>query len=74
MRLLTGEDPNFDPASHDNAPAHSALGVQKLLAKYLIKKLRHMPYSPDLAACDFCLVPKLKSALKGFRISDSLNF
>jgi len=64
VRLFIGKDPKFDPASHDKAPAHSALGVRKLLAKYLINKLRHMPNSPDLAPCDFCLVPKLKIALK----------
>jgi hypothetical protein len=30
----------------------------------------HKPYSPDLAPCDFCLFPKLKTALKGHRFSD----
>ena len=28
-----------------------------------IKTVRHRPYSPDLAPCDFCLFPKLT----GFR-------
>jgi hypothetical protein len=27
----------------------------------------HPPYSPDLAACDFALFPKLKMKLKGRR-------
>ena len=27
----------------------------------------HPPYSPDLAACDFCLFPKLKEKLRGCR-------
>jgi histone-lysine N-methyltransferase SETMAR len=30
----------------------------------------HPPYSPDLAPADFCLIPKLKSVLKGTRFSD----
>ena len=25
-----------------------------------IKTVRHTPYSPDLAPCDFCLYPKLR--------------
>ena len=25
-----------------------------------IKTVRHLPYSPDLAPCDFCLFPKLR--------------
>ena len=25
-----------------------------------IKTVRHPPYSPDLASCDFCLFPKLR--------------
>ena len=32
-----------------------------------IKTVPHTPYSPDLAPCDFCLFPKLKEKLKGFR-------
>jgi histone-lysine N-methyltransferase SETMAR len=30
----------------------------------------HPPYSPDLAARDFWLFPKLKNALKGQRFAD----
>ncbi|GFW99473.1 putative mariner transposase [Trichonephila clavipes] len=51
----------------DNAPAHSALSVKRFLAKHSIPVLEHPPYSPDLAPCDFCLFPKVKSALKGTR-------
>ena len=25
-----------------------------------IKTVPHLPYSPDLASCDFCLFPKLR--------------
>ena len=48
----------------DNAPAHFALSVKQFLAKYSIPVLKHPPYSPDLAPCDFYLFPKVKSALK----------
>ena len=48
-------------------PAHSALSVKRLLAKYSIPMLDHPPYSPDLAPCDFYLFPKVKSALKRTR-------
>jgi len=29
--------------------------------------MEHPPYSPDVAPCDFFLLPKIKSALKGTR-------
>ena len=32
-----------------------------------IKTVRHSPYRPDLAPCDFCLFPKLKAKLRGCR-------
>jgi hypothetical protein len=50
---------------HDNAPAHTALSIREFLAKKNIPVLPHHLYSPDLAPCDFCLFPKLKSKLKG---------
>jgi len=49
----------------DNAPAHNALSVKQFLANKNIIVLEHPPYSPDLAPCDFCLFPKIKSVLKG---------
>jgi len=49
----------------DIAPAHNALSVKKFLANKSITVLEHPPYSPDLAPCDFCLFPKIKSVLKG---------
>ena len=30
-----------------------------------IKTVRHLPYSPHLAPCDFWLFPKLKEKLRG---------
>jgi hypothetical protein len=41
--------------------------VRKSLAKKFITKMDH---SPDLAPCDFWLLPKLKNALKGQRFAD----
>lgn len=46
-------------------PAHSDLSVKAFLAKYTIPVLDHLPYSPDVAPCDFCLLPKVKSELNG---------
>jgi hypothetical protein len=57
-------------ASYDNAPAHDALALREFLAKKSIMKLDHPPYSPDLDLCDFWLFSKLKTALKGHRLSD----
>jgi len=46
-------------------PAHNALSVKQFLANNNITVLEHPPYSPDLAPCNFCLFPKIKSVLKG---------
>ena len=55
---------------HDSAAVHDALRVCEFLAKNSITKMDHLPYSPDLAPCDFWLFPKLKNALKGQRFAD----
>ena len=52
---------------HDNAPAHSAHVIHAFLAKNSMSLVRQVPYSPDLAPCDFWLFPKLKTILKGRR-------
>jgi transposase len=52
---------------HDNAPAHTALAVQHFLASKNMMVIPHPPYSPDLAPCDFFLLPKMKIKLKGRR-------
>ena len=44
----------------DNAPVHSSILVTDYLTKMDIKTVRHPPYSPDLAPCDFWLFPKLR--------------
>jgi histone-lysine N-methyltransferase SETMAR len=58
---------------HDNAPAHDVLAVREFWPKKLIMKLDHPPYLPDLAPCDFWLFPKLNTALKGHRFSDTAD-
>jgi len=51
---------------HDNnAPSHRALVTREFLAHNSIIALPQMPYSPDLAPCDFFLFPKMKLQLKG---------
>ena len=53
--------------NHDKAPSHSSLIVTEFLAKHKTKVIAHPPYSPDLAPCDFFLLPKLKYPLRGTR-------
>ena len=55
---------------HDNAPANSSNLVQQFLAKHKIAQLHQLPYSPDIAPCDFWMFPKLKMALEGKRFDD----
>ena len=52
---------------HDNAPA---IRVRQFLAQKIVAVLDHPPYSPDLAAGDFFLFPRLKAAIKGARFAD----
>ena len=43
----------------DNTPVRSFILATDYLTKMGIKTLPQPPYSPDLARCDFCLLPKL---------------
>jgi len=52
---------------HDNAPAHTSHLVQQFLPTHGTAQLQQPPYSPDLAPCDFFLIPRLKKVLKGYR-------
>jgi hypothetical protein len=45
--------------------------VNDFLGKNIVTPLDHPPYSSYLAAADFYLFPRLKSALKGRRFSDA---
>ena len=44
----------------DNTPVYDSIPVTDYLTKMGTKTVPHPPYSPDLAACDFCLFPKLR--------------
>jgi len=50
---------------HDNAPTHLSVLVKEFLANNKVTTLEHPSYSPDLAAADVYLFPRLKPALKG---------
>jgi hypothetical protein len=47
--------------------------VTDLLAKNAITQKQHPPYFHNLAAVDFYLFPRLKSALKGQRFYDATD-
>ena len=57
-------DPETWSLLHDNAPSHIPLIVRQLLARNQVCVLNDPPYSPDLALCNFSLLPKLKLKLK----------
>ena len=52
---------------HDNVPARASRLVQSFLVEHEITQMTQPPYSPDLAPCDFWLLRKLKSPLRGKR-------
>jgi transposase len=58
---------------HDNAPAHWAFSVKDFLSKKNVTTLEPPPYSPDTAAGDFYLFPRLKSTLKGRHFCDAID-
>ena len=43
----------------DNEPVHYSILVTDYLTKMGIKTVPQLPYSPNVAPCDFCLFPKL---------------
>ncbi|UYV75591.1 hypothetical protein LAZ67_13000681 [Cordylochernes scorpioides] len=50
---------------HDNATSHTAFMITNFLARSNTSVIPHPPYSPDLAPCDFFLLPRLKREMKG---------
>ena len=54
----------------DNAPAHTSRIATSTLEFLNMETLKHPPYSPDLAPCNFFLFPSLKSELHGKRFDD----
>jgi hypothetical protein len=54
----------------DNAHAHTARSFQASLANHGIPVVQQPPYSPDMAPCDFWLIPRFKMATKGKKFDD----
>jgi hypothetical protein len=50
---------------HYNAPSHTSFFSREFLTKNNMTVVPHPDYSPDLAPCDFSLLPRLKIKLKG---------
>ena len=68
--IWTGKNGQFH---HDNAPAHSDHVINGFLAKNNMAFVQQPPYFPDLAPCDICLFPKLKTTLKGMRFQSRIG-
>jgi len=49
----------------ENAPCHRARTMEEVYERLNISLVNHLPYSPDLAPCDFALFPRLKGYLRG---------
>jgi hypothetical protein len=47
--------------------------VKAFLAKNDVTTLKHPPHSPNLAAADIYLLPRMKSALKGRCLRDAID-
>jgi len=58
---------------HDNAKPHIAKEVKKYLESEGIEIIRHPPYSPDLAPCDFWLFDLIKKQLVDAQDAQSLK-
>ncbi|XP_060584390.1 histone-lysine N-methyltransferase SETMAR-like [Ruditapes philippinarum] len=60
----------------DNAPAHRADETLLTIDFLGYERLRHPPYSPDLAPLDFCVFPRLKADLRGrsFDTEDEIKY
>lgn len=54
---------------HDNASSHTAHDTLEFLKRWKVKVVKHPPYSPDLAMCDFWLFFNLKKHLRGCRFA-----
>lgn len=52
---------------YDNVPSHNANMVTNYLMKTTFRKVPHLPYSPDLAICDFGIFGTAKTSFQGKR-------
>jgi hypothetical protein len=57
----------------DNAPAHNSRMAQHFFAHCPLKKLPHLPHSPDTSPSDFYAFGKIKSVLIGREIPDEID-
>jgi hypothetical protein len=48
-----------------NAPVRDTEGVQESLAIFGFRRMKHPPYSPGFASCNFFLFGAMKQALAG---------
>lgn len=55
----------------DNAPPHTAASTQLEIDVLGFQRLRHPPYSPDLAPMDFRVFSEVKSHLRGRRFENT---
>ena len=58
---------------HDNAKVYVAKKVKSYLEEEGMATIRHPPYSPDLAPCDFWLFDKIKLSLTDHASAQSLK-
>jgi len=68
LRTVAGKRPELAGNyifHQDNVPPHKSRIVTEFLVEQGIQKLRHPPYSPDLASSDFWLSDTLKLSLQG---------
>ena len=55
----------------DNAPAHTASATQLEIDILRFQRLRHPPYTPDLAPMDFHVFSEVKSQIRGVHFSSA---
>jgi histone-lysine N-methyltransferase SETMAR len=46
----------------DNAPIHRTEGIQESMANFEFRRMEYLPYSPDLAPCNFFLLDAMKQS------------
>ena len=56
---------------HDNFSAHTAALTITILCESSIQLMTHLPYSPDLAPCDFFHFPPVKEKIRGTKLDST---
>jgi histone-lysine N-methyltransferase SETMAR len=59
----------------DNAPVHTVAIAKGAVRDCDFTEINHLPYSPDMAPCDYFLFPVFKKDLRGrkFKSDDELQ-